>query len=99
MDEIATTSMISIAGLDKTELLSRLYYASSDDDWYDADDEIDALVANGLGYVENVERVVFKTDFSASMVNTYHYNKHTGKGALFEKIVADMWARSCKKNK
>jgi len=35
-------------------------------------------------------------DFSATMANTYHYNKQVGKGALFERIIADMWARNGK---
>lgn len=96
MDESAMTSMISIAGLDKLVLFNRLYYSASDNN-YDVDDKLIELATNGLGYVDKFEGIVFKVDFSATMVNTFHYNKHADNGEhLFERIVADMWARSSK---
>lgn len=92
-DNDGKTTYVDISGLDKANLLSRLYNAACQPSWYDESDEIDEICRNGFGYVKMIDDVYFYADFSGDTVNSYHYNKYAKKDNLFESVVADIRRR------
>lgn len=87
------TTNVDISGLDKANLLSRLYNAACQPTWYEECDEIDDIRRSGFGYVKMIGDVIFYADFSGDTVNSYHYNKYAKKDNLFESVVADIRRR------
>lgn len=81
-------AMVDIQGLDKAMLFDTMFYYGLGDANYCADDEIDKIITNGLGYIDRFEGVVFKIDFSKPIIDAYHYNKHT-QGELNAQQIVD----------
>ncbi len=87
---------INIEGLDRRLLLKNLFDAADTSWGYISEKNIDELLSKDNGYIEYMDGVPLKTDFSKITVNTFFYNEYAKKWTyfhqenLFESVVADM---------